>query len=103
MIRISGHILLLMLVALMSCADRKASSLIDRFALVSRHNITLNHPDTLGSLSVGNGEFAFTVDVTGLQTFYKEYENGVSLGTQSQWGWHSIPNKVKYTLNDVNQ
>ena len=39
--------------------------------------------DTLGSLSVGNGEFAFTVDVSGLQTFYKEYENGISLGIQS--------------------
>src|SRR5687767_11048494 len=72
---------------------------IDRFALVSRHNVVLQQPDTLGSLSVGNGEFAFTVDVTGLQTFPEEYENGIPLGTQTQWGWHSIPGQEKYTLN----
>src|SRR5688572_21224570 len=84
------------------CKDQTTKQLpIDRFALVTRHNVVLQKSDTLGSLSVGNGEFAFTVDVTGLQTFYKEYENGVSLGTQSQWGWHSIPQKEKYSLQDV--
>jgi len=55
----------------------------------------------LGSLSVGNGEFAFTVDVTGLQSFPEYYENGISLGTQSQWGWHSLPNEGGYVLQDV--
>ncbi len=85
-----------------ACADRQSQhSPIDRFALVTRHNVVLQHPDTMGSLSVGNGEFAFTVDVTGLQTYYTEYENGIPLGTQTQWGWHSIPQKEKYTLNDV--
>jgi hypothetical protein len=74
---------------------------IDRVALVSRHNVVLHQPDTLGALSVGNGEFAFTVDVTGLQTFAKEYENGISLGTQAQWAWHSIPQQIRYSLNDV--
>ena len=68
---------------------------------MSRHNVVLNRPDTLGSLSVGNGEFAFTVDVSGLQTFSKEYENGIPLGSQSQWAWHSIPQKEKYTMKDV--
>lgn len=76
--------------------------MIDRHALVTRHNVKLSNVDTLGSLSVGNGEFAFTVDVTGLQTFYKEYENGISLGTQAQWAWHSVPNKANYILDDVN-
>jgi hypothetical protein len=65
-----------------SCQQKKEESLIDRSALVHRNNIHLTQADTLGSLSVGNGEFAFTVDVSGLQTFYKEYDNGVSLGTQ---------------------
>ncbi|WP_187263102.1 hypothetical protein [Pontibacter beigongshangensis] len=74
---------------------------IDRQALVSRHNVTLTSPDTLASLSVGNGDFAYTVDVSGLQSFYQDYDNGVSLGTQSQWGWHSVPNDQKYTLEDV--
>lgn len=86
---------------IISCKENKKDTPIDRYALVNRHNVQLTSPDTLGSLSVGNGEFAFTVDVSGLQTFYKEYENGISLGTQSQWGWHSIPVKEKYTLNDV--
>jgi hypothetical protein len=56
---------------------------IDRHALVTRHNVTLDRADSDTALQVGNGEFAFGVDVTGLQTLY-----GNSL---SQWGWHSFP------------
>ncbi|GAB3537642.1 hypothetical protein GCM10027443_31000 [Pontibacter brevis] len=76
---------------------------IDRHALVSRHSVTLTAPDTLASLSVGNGDFAYTVDVTGLQSYPEYYENGVSLGTQSQWGWHVTPTDQNYTLADVAQ
>lgn len=75
----------------------KGQAKIDRYSLVHRHNILITKPDTLSSLSVGNGEFAFTTDITGLQTFYKEYENGVTLGTQSNWGWHTFPNTENYT------
>jgi hypothetical protein len=64
---------------------------IDRQAVVSRHNVTMTSFDPLSPLSVGNGEFAFTVDPTGLQTFPDVYENFTPLCTQSQWGWHSIP------------
>lgn len=81
------------------CGERSAP--IDRFALVSRHNVVLNKVDTLGSLSVGNGEFAFTVDVSGLQSFPDVYENGIPLGTQSQWAWHKIPTDQSYSLADV--
>jgi hypothetical protein len=91
-----------LLLFIFSCQEKNnMSTPIDRFALVSRHNVVLKEVDTLGSLSVGNGEFAFTVDVSGLQTFHKEYENGISLGTQSQWAWHSIPDKNNFTLTDV--
>ena len=38
---------------------------------------------------------------TSLYKEYKEYENGISLGTQTQWGWHSIPAKENYSLIDV--
>ena len=38
---------------------------IDRHALVTRHNVELTRFDPESPLSVGNGEFAFTVDVTG--------------------------------------
>jgi hypothetical protein len=48
--------------------------------------------DPESPLSVGNGEFAFTVDATGLQTIPEEYEKTIPLGTLSQWGWHTWPN-----------
>ena len=57
--------------------------------------------DSLSSLSVGNGEFAYTVDATGLQTFPEVYTNGVPLGTQSQWGWHSFANTGNYKPEDA--
>lgn len=84
-------------------SDAKAASdsRIDRFALVTRHNVTLTKPDPLTPLSVGNGEFAFTADVTGLQTFPGYYEKGMPLDTLSQWGWHSLPNPQGYRLADV--
>ena len=74
---------------------------IDRFALVTRHNVTLTKADPLTPLSVGNGELAFTADVTGLQTFPAYYEKGMPLGTLSQWGWHSLPNPQNYRIADV--
>lgn len=74
---------------------------IDRYALVHRHIPSLIKADTLSAFTVGNGEFAYTVDITGLQTFAQSYENGIPLGTQSQWGWHSIPNLHNYTLDQT--
>ena len=49
---------------------------IDRHALVIRHNVVVTQPDPLTPLSVGNGEFAFTADITGLQTFPRVHEGG---------------------------
>ena len=54
---------------------------IDRHALVTRHNIKWN--DVEGQIPLGNGEFCFNVDGTGLQTF--------GGNTMSHWGWHSFP------------
>lgn len=86
--------------ALAACSPSGQES-IDREALVTRNNPHVTTPDTLASLSVGNGEFAYTVDVTGLQTFPTDYKNGVPLGTQSQWGWHSFPNPEHYKPEEV--
>ncbi|MDR0394048.1 MAG: hypothetical protein LBH77_02705 [Tannerella sp.] len=80
-----------------SCAENK----IDRKALVTRHNPQVDAFDPLASLSVGNGNFAFTVDATGLQTFPEDYAQGVPLGTQSNWGWHCFPNVNDYRLDEV--
>jgi len=74
---------------------------IDRKAVVSRHDVIIDKVDTLGSLTVGNGRFAFTVDATGMQSFPQYYANGIPLGTQSEWGWHSFPNKKKYRYSEV--
>jgi hypothetical protein len=74
---------------------------IDRLALVTRHNPTVHDANALSPLSVGNGEFAFTVDVTGLQSFPEFYLSGIPLSTQSQWGWHSFPNVQQYTMADT--
>lgn len=93
--------LFLLVMVLAGCQSVQKTSKIDRFALVTRNSVMLEQPDTLASLSVGNGNFAFTSDITGLQTFYREYENGVTLGTQSNWGWHTFPNTEKYDIMET--
>jgi len=77
-------------IVLSFCAFIVHGQKIDRKALVQRHNIIVTKADSLSSLTVGNGKFACTVDVTGLQTFPEFYKKGISLGTQSEWGWHSF-------------
>jgi len=62
---------------------------IDRAAIVTRHNPVIRKLDPLAPLSLGNGEFAFTGDITGLQTFPLEYQKAMPLCTMAQWGWHS--------------
>lgn len=85
-----------LLAMLVACSPVRQQATIDRKALVNRNNPQFSAFDSLASLSVGNGEFAFTVDVTGLQTFPQAYKKGVPLGTQSQWGWHSFANIYDY-------
>lgn len=72
------------------------SQKIDRRSVVERNCPTLTEIDTLGALTVGNGAFAYTVDITGLQSMPETYYNGISLCTQSEWGWHSFPNPNGY-------
>jgi hypothetical protein len=73
---------------------------IDRRALVSRHNVTLERVDPTSPLMVGNGNFAFTADITGLQSFPEQYSRLVPLLTQAQWAWHSFPNRAHYRYED---
>src|ERR1017187_9099156 len=83
--------LLLSLAPLAAGLPGAADGRLDRLAIVSRHDPVLHRPDPRSPLSVGNGEFAFTADITGLQSFAELYEDAVPLCTQSQWGWHSFP------------
>jgi len=79
--------------------------LLDVESILSRNNPKLSSFDYESPLSVGNGRFAFTVDVTGLQTFASEYkEKGTPLCTMSEWGWNSElldHSPHRYQLSDL--
>lgn len=68
-----------------------AEGTIDRHALVTRHNIEWNDPQ--GQIPLGNGEFCFNADGTGLHTF--------AGSTLSHWAWHSAPLPQGFTMTDV--
>lgn len=70
---------LLLLAVSTGCTSR-----IDREAVVARHRIVTHATDPHSPAQVGNGGFAFGMDITGLQTF-------VPFNTLSDWGWHSFP------------
>ena len=64
---------------------------IDRHALVSRHDVTWTDPR--GVMPLGNGEFCFNADGTGLQTF--------GGNTMAHWAWHSFPMPAGMTADQV--
>src|ERR1035441_4101353 len=72
-------------------AQSAAPAGINRRDVVSRLNPTLHEIDPRSPLSVGNGEFAFTADPPGLQTFPQPYETHTPPSAQSQWGWPPAP------------
>lgn len=81
-----------------------SSAPIDREALVHRHNVTVRSIDPKSPLTVGNGGFAFTVDVTGLQTFGDlYYAKGIPLETLARWCWATDENPNGYKLADTNR
>ncbi|MCL2016870.1 MAG: glycoside hydrolase family 65 [Defluviitaleaceae bacterium] len=65
--------------------------MIDRKNLITRHNPRLTTVDRCSPLTVGNGGFAFTADITGLQTLYAHYESEFPLCTMAEWAWHTTP------------
>lgn len=87
------NILILCVVFLVvSCAKNQKQVPIDREALVKRHNIAFTLVSKNDIPQVGNGEIAFGIDVTGLQTLYGN--------TLSQWGWHTSPLPEGKTIDD---
>ena len=84
------------------CAGSLAIAGINREALVKRHSPTFKEIDFDAPLTVGNGGFAFTVDVTGLQTFGdRYYRDGIPLETLSRWCWVTDENPHGYKLEDT--
>ncbi len=63
------RLLLCLLATLVAAALSPTAAPIDRHALVTRHNPTITAIDKSAPFMVGNGNFAFTADITGLQTF----------------------------------
>ncbi|KAF2177863.1 hypothetical protein K469DRAFT_601436 [Zopfia rhizophila CBS 207.26] len=68
------------------------SAKIDRKSIVRQFNPKLNSSHPYSPIQVGNGNFAFGTDITGLQTF-------IPHNTLSSWGWHnsSLPTTVNQT------
>jgi hypothetical protein len=64
---------------------------IDRNAVVTRHNVQTS--DMTQVMALGNGEFCFGVDGTGLQTF--------AGNIMAHWAWHSFPLPEGATMADV--
>ena len=58
-----------------------ASEAIDRQTIIEAHNVQRNASAST-PVQVGNGNFAFGADVTGLQSF-------VEFNTLSSWGFHN--------------
>jgi hypothetical protein len=80
---------------------------IDRRAVVARHDVILTEPDSQAPLSVGNGDFGCTVDISGMQTFTAFHDPALAgdrpvtnTCTQTTWGWHEMPNPEGYVLDD---
>ncbi|MCL2573104.1 MAG: glycoside hydrolase family 65 [Defluviitaleaceae bacterium] len=66
--------------------------MINRKKLVTRHNPVLHGISVESPLSVGNGDFAYTADITGAQSLYDHYAAAhFPLCTMSNWGWHTSP------------
>lgn len=79
----------------------RAEGQIDRRALVARHNVTYTQPTPAAPLAVGNGNFAFNFDVTGLQTFPSETDGHPPLTTMAQWAWHSFPGGDEHDYSET--
>jgi len=102
---------------------------INRRSTVCRHNPVLTQAHATNTLSVGNGDVAMTVDISGLQTFPAFHElrpdplriadDGsrglpeqqvrpfnvddfqIPLRTQSSWGWYSTRTEQEFSLEDA--
>ena len=72
---------------------------MNRKTIVTRNHPVLTQLEPRSPLSVGNGEFAFSADFTGLQTFPEAYE--IPLGSQSNWGWHYTGGHEVFSDQDI--
>ncbi len=57
----------------------------ETLTLVAENNIVNSVIDSMSSMSLGNGHFIFSTDITGLQTFPDFYSSAIPLITSSDW------------------
>ena len=86
-----------LLISLFSCQNG-GNEKIDRAAVVERNCPVNTTFDALSSLSVGNGEFAFTVDATGLQIRSREYYSVGAAGHTIAMGVAFVPESRKISF-----
>ncbi|HUB21950.1 MAG TPA: hypothetical protein VMA97_06040 [Streptosporangiaceae bacterium] len=84
--------------------------MIDRQSVVRRHCVEVTAPDPAAVLTVGNGDFAYSADITGMQTFTAFHDQAagrasgrltVNTATMTSWGWHSMPSQEEFTLDQA--
>lgn len=64
--------------------------MIDRKALVSRHDIHYDRIEPQAPIQLGNGRLCLSADITGFQNLFASYRRqGVPLCTMAEWFWHS--------------
>lgn len=68
-----------------------ARAAVDRASVVARHNLALSAVNASNVLSVGNGDAAVNLDITGTQTFNSTYSAVYDLNTLSSWAFHNCP------------
>lgn len=77
---------------------------INRQAVVERHSPSTTHLNPQSPFTLGNGQFAFTADITGLQSLPERYfDQGIPLETKANWAWHTRATPHHYVLDDANE
>lgn len=102
MLRLFVPALVFVLALLPVAATATAAAPIDRQAVVTRHNVHTTRIDPEATITLGNGDFALSVDVTGLQGLERiYYDNGLPLETRATWAWHTFPNVEGHRFEDT--
>jgi hypothetical protein len=81
-------------VAVQAFGQQQKPGTIDRKSLVRRHNLRIIDTGEMGPTQVGNGNFAYGFDITGMQSLSDKFT------TMSQWSWHSTPPPEGMTAAD---
>ncbi len=98
--KISSHIFIS---SMFLFAAQVYAEIIDRQIVVSNFSPGVTNLDKSSPFTLGNGKFAFTADITGLQSFADDYFNaGFPLETKARWAWHTKFGKA-YDLAEASE